>query len=110
MSKELLKIFQQLKKNSSNNTTTTSIQSSHDHQKSDSLMRFPVTTSTIFSSPGEIEFLRRNHKNNQVKCQSIITLIYHLQLSPLQHVMKFIKNSKDQHVSQPAQETLDKHH
>ena len=34
----------------------------------------------------------------------------HLQLSPLQHVMKFIKNSKDQHVSQPAQETLDKHH
>ena len=71
MSKELLKIFQQLKKNSSNNTTTNSIQSSHDHQKSDSLMRFPVTTSTIFSSPGEIEFLRRNHKNNQVKCQNI---------------------------------------
>jgi hypothetical protein len=110
MSKELLKIFQQLKKNSSNNTTTNSIQSSHDHQKSDSLMRFPITTSTILSSLGEIEFLRRNHKNNQVKCQSIFTLIYHLQLSPLQHVMKFIKNSKDQHVSQPAQETLDKHH
>ncbi len=36
-------------------------------------------------------------------------LIYHLPLSPLQHVVKFIKNSKDQHVSQPAQETLDKH-
>jgi hypothetical protein len=110
MSKELLKIFQQLKKNSSNNTTTNSIQSSHDHQKSDSLMRFPITTSTILSPLGEIEFLRRNHKNNQVKCQNILMLIYHLQLSPLQHVMKFIKNSKYQHVSQPAQETLDKHH
>ena len=74
-------------------------------------MRFPVTTSTIFSFPGEIEFLRRNHKNNQDKCQNILTLIYHLQLSPLQHVMKLIKkNSKDQHALQPAQETLDKDH
>jgi hypothetical protein len=110
MPKERLKIFQQLKNNSFNNTTTNSIQPSHDHQKSDSLIQFPVTTLTIFSFPGEIEFLRRNHKNNQDKCQNILTLIYHLQLSPLQHVMKFIKNSKDQHVSQPAQETLDKHH
>jgi hypothetical protein len=25
-------------------------------------------------------------------------------------VVKFMKNSKDQHVSQPAQETLDKQH
>ena len=91
MPKERLKIFQQLKNNSFNNTTTNSIQPSHDHPKSDSLIRFPVTTSTIFSFPGEIEFLRRNHKNNQVNCQSMLRLIYHLQLSPLQHVMKFIK-------------------
>ncbi len=92
--KSCWKYFNNWKRIHPNNTTTNSIQSSHDFQKSDSLMRFPVTTSTIFSSPGEIEFLRRNHKNNQVKCQSIITLIYHLQLSPLQHVMKFIKIQK----------------